>query len=140
MEPSDRIIHLRHEQEKQKQRTILYVQEQLAKKKEECKVLIQRIKFEESEQKRKVYTFRLERTEQLITKLSSRLKNLGVTEKRGRPKKAVHERYQEQRKKFTAHLKPETWTYMQSLKDAGSISNISAFIDDIVAAHQKKNR
>lgn len=140
MEPLDRRMHLRSEQERQRQRTILQVQEQLKQKKKECKELVLSIKLEESEQKKKLYTFRLERTEQLIVKISNRLKNLGITENRGRPKKAVGEHYQEQRKKFTAHLQPETWTYVQSLKASGSISNISAFLDEVIAEHQKMNR
>lgn len=47
--------------------------------------------------------------------------------------------YQEQRKKFTAHLQLRTVEYLQQLKTSGNILNISAFLDDLVSEHEKKN-
>lgn len=82
---------------------------------------------------------KLNRCNSAIAKVSSRLKNLGVEEKRGRPKKADGERYQEQRKKFTAHLQPSTIEYLQQLKANGSINSISEFLDELIESHQKKN-
>lgn len=139
MNQLDRREYLRSEQEKQKKRSILQAQEQLQQKKEERKELENQLHYAESELVKRVYISRLERNQSATVKLLSRLKNLGVVEKRGRPKKAEGERYQEQRKKFTAHLQPETVAYLQQLKADGSISNISAFIDELVAGHQKKN-
>lgn len=99
------------------------------------KQLLQTNRIEEQQ----ILTMKLNRCESAIAKISSRLKNLGLEEKRGRPKKADGERYQEQRKKFTAHLQMDTFDYLQQLKTNGAISNISAFIDELVAEHQKKN-
>lgn len=99
------------------------------------KQLLQTSNIEEN----RILTLKLDRCESAITKISSRLKNLGIEEKRGRPKKADGERYQEQRKKFTAHLQMDTLDYLQQLKANGAIANISAFVDELVAEHQKKN-
>lgn len=140
MDQFDRIEFLRSEQEKQRQRTILQVQEQLQQKKEERIKLEHQLLHAETDQEKRTYTVRLERNESICHKISSRLKSLGVPEKRGRPKKAEGEHYQEQRKKFTAHLQPDSVAYLQALKAAGTISNISAFLDELIAEHQKKNR
>lgn len=136
----DRREYLRNEQKKQRQRSILQVQEQLQQKKEERKELAQLLLHAESDHEKRTFKFRLERNKNVTEKTLSRLKNLGVTEKRGRPKKTTEERYQAKRKKFTAHLQPETVVYLQSLKANGSIPNISAFLDELVTEHQKKNR
>ena len=140
MNKFDHREYLRSEQEKQKIRSILQVQEQLQQKKEERKALEHQLLHAESDQIKRTYTFRLERNQNAIIKLLSRLKNLGVIEKRGRPKKAEGTHYQEKRKKFTAHLLPQTVEYLQTLKTNGSISNISSFLDELVTEHQKKNR
>lgn len=139
MNQFDHREYLRSEQEKQKQRSISQAQEQLQLKKDERKVLERQLLHAESDQEKRTYTFRLEHNQNVTVKILSRLKNLGVQEKRGRPKKAEGEHYQAQRKKFTAHLQPETVVYLQALKTAGSVANISAFLDELVADHQKKN-
>ena len=139
MNQFDHREYLRSEQEKQKQRSISQAQEQLQLKKDERKELERQLLHAESDQEKRTYTFRLEHNHNVTVKILSRLKNLGVQEKRGRPKKAEGEHYQSQRKKFTAHLQPETVAYLQELKTAGSVANISAFLDELVAEHQKKN-
>lgn len=139
MDQFDRIEFLRSEQEKQRQRTILQVQEQLHQKKNERMELERQLKHAQSEQEKRTFTFRLERNQNTTVKILNRLKSLGVTEKRGRPKKAEGEHYQEQRKKFTAHLQLDTVAYLQALKAAGTIANISAFLDELVVEHQKMN-
>lgn len=139
MNKFDQREYLRSEQEKQKMRSILQAQEQLQQKKEDRKELEYQLLHAKSDQEKRTYTFRLERNQNATIKLLSRLKNLGVIEKRGRPKKAEGTHYQEKRKKFTAHLLPQTVEYLQTLKNNGSISNISAFLDDLVTEHQKKN-
>lgn len=139
MDQFDRREYLRIEQVKQKERSILQTQEQLQQKKDERLEIEHQLLHAQSDQDKRTYTFRLEHNQNATVKILSRLKSLGVTEKRGRPKKAEGEHYQEQRKKFTAHLHPQTVEYLHTLKTDGSISNISAFLDELVAEHQKKN-
>jgi len=68
-----------------------------------------------------------------------RLKNLDYTEKKGRPKKELADTYKANRVKFTAHLQKENMDYVQQLKENGTIPNISAFLDELIAQHQKNN-
>lgn len=114
--------------------------ELLQVKKQEQKQLQQQLLHVASKEEEMLYSTKLDRCNSAIDKISSRLKNLGVEEKRGRPKKADGERYQEQRKKFTAHLLPETVDYLQQLKSTSAISNISAFLEELIAEHRKKER
>jgi len=124
---------------RQQQFAIQQVSEILQIKKQE-QLQLQKLLLETpSIEEKRVITMKLDRCERALAKISSRLKNLGVVEKRGRPKKAEGERYQEQRKKFTAHLQIDKLNYLQELKASGAIPNISAFIDTLVAEHQKKN-
>lgn len=139
MNMSDNRCYLREEQEKQRQRSILQAQDQLQQKKVENIELSRQLQLAQTEQEKRTYTFRIKRNESISMKILSRLKSLGVQEKRGRPKKAEGEHYQEQRKKFTAHLQPDSVDYLKALKAAGTISNISAFLDELIAEHQKKN-
>ena len=81
----------------------------------------------------------MEHTQRVIIKIQIELQKKGVTEKRDRPRKESSTTYKEQRKKFTAHLQLSTVEYLQQLKNNGSINNISAFLDELVAEHQKKN-
>ncbi|MCP1143661.1 hypothetical protein [Lysinibacillus endophyticus] len=124
---------------KQNELKILQLIQSLQHLKTERKQLLEHLTQAQTIQEKQLYTTRLQRAERSISSISSRLKKLGVEEKRGRPKKAEGERYQEQRKKFTAHLHPETVEYLKTLKVDGYISNISAFLDELVADHQKKN-
>ena len=112
--------------------------ELLQAKKQERQQLQQQLLHAVTVEEKRLYSVKLDRCNSAITKISSRLKNLGVEEKRGRPKKADGERYQEQRKKFTAHLLPETLAYLQQLKATDSIANISAFLEELIAEHRKK--
>lgn len=112
--------------------------ELLQVKKQERQQLQQQLLHAVTVEEKRLYSVKLDRCNSAITKISSRLKNLGVEEKRGRPKKADGERYQEQRKKFTAHLLPETLAYLQQLKATDSIANISAFLEELIAEHRKK--
>lgn len=124
---------------RQQQFAIQQASEMLQVKKQEQLQLQKQLHETHSIEEKRILTMKLDRCESAIAKISSRLKNLGVEEKRGRPKKAEGERYQEQRKKFTAHLQMNTVDYLQGLKASGTITNISAFIDELVAEHQKKN-
>lgn len=128
------------EQDKQRQQKIAIQQstELLQAKKQERHQLQQQSLQAVTVEEKRLYSMKLDRCDSAIAKISSRLKNLGVEEKRGRPKKADGERYQEQRKKFTAHLLPETMAYLQQLKASGSIANISAFLEELIAEHRKK--
>ena len=129
------------EQDKQRQQKIAIQQstELLQAKKQERHQLQQQSLQAVTVEEKRLYSMKLDRCNSAITKILSRLKNLGVEEKRGRPKKATGEHYQEQRKKFTAHLQLNTIDYLQQLKTNGKIPNISAFLDELVAAHEKKN-
>lgn len=79
------------------------------------------------------------RQEQALASILGRLKNAGYTEKRGRPKKEPEHSYKGSRIKFTAHLLPEQLHYMKQLQADGHIDNISAFLNTLIAEHQKKN-
>lgn len=57
-------------------------------------------------------------------------------EGRGRPQKAQGQGYQEQRIKFTAWLAPENMFYLRELKSSKKISNISGFLDTLVASYR----
>lgn len=124
--------------EKQNELKIVRLTQSLQQRKTEQKELLGQLTQAQTLQEKQLYTARLQRAERSISSISSRLKNLGVIEKRGRPKKAEGTHYQEKRKKFTAHLLPQTVEYLQTLKNNGSISNISAFLDELVTEHQKK--
>lgn len=124
---------------RQQQFAIQQASEMLQLKKQEQLQLQKQLLETNSVEEKRIITMKLDRCESALAKISSRLKNLGVVEKRGRPKKADGERYQEQRKKFTAHLQMDTVDYLHQLKANGAIANISAFIDELVAEHQKKN-
>ena len=129
------------EQDKQRQEQLAIQQatEILQVKKQERQQLKLQLQNATTMEEKRLYSVKLDRCNSAIAKISSRLKNLGVEEKRGRPKKATGEHYQEQRKKFTAHLQLHTVEYLQQLKTSGNISNISAFLDDLVSEHEKKN-
>ncbi|MDM5246431.1 hypothetical protein [Lysinibacillus sp. G4S2] len=77
--------------------------------------------------------------EQQITTILGRLKNAGYVEKRGRPKKEVSDTYKANRVKFTAHLQKNHMVYVKQLQADGQIQHISAFLDELIAAHQKNN-
>lgn len=124
---------------RQQQFSIQQAKDLLLIKKQEQRELQKQLLQTNTIEEKRILTMKLDRCNNSIAKISSRLKNLGVEEKRGRPKKADGERYQEQRKKFTAHLQMDIFDYLQQLKSSGAISNISAFIDELVAEHQKKN-
>lgn len=123
---------------RQQQFAIQQASEMLQVKKQEQLQLQKQLHEIHSIEEKRVITMKLDRCESAITKISSRLKNLGVEEKRGRPKKANGERYQEQRKKFTAHLQVDTVDYLHLLKANGAIANISAFIDELIVEHKKR--
>lgn len=129
------------EQDKQRQQQLAIQQatEILQMKKQERQQLQLQLQNAITMEEKRLYSVKLDRCNSAIAKISRRLKNLGVEEKRGRPKKATGEHYQEQRKKFTAHLQLHTVEYLQQLKTSGNISNISAFLDDLVSEHEKKN-
>lgn len=61
-------------------------------------------------------------------------------EKRGRPKKGQGQKYQEQRTKFTAWLRPETLEYCRVLKSNHHIANISDFLDTLIEEHRIQER
>ena len=128
-----------HDKQRQHEIAIQQSTELLQMKKRERQQLQQQSLNAVTIEEKKLYSLKLDRCDSAIAKISSRLKNLGVVEKRGRPKKADGERYQEQRKKFTAHLQMDTLEYLKQLKTNGFITNISAFLDELVAEHQKKN-
>lgn len=60
-------------------------------------------------------------------------------EKRGRPKKDQGQRYQEQRVKFTAWLKPENLLYVRELKTTKQIP-ISQFLDTFIEQHRNSHQ
>ncbi|RKQ12139.1 hypothetical protein [Ureibacillus endophyticus] len=140
MNLSNSTERIKLELKKQNEMKIVQLTQSLQQKKTEQKQLQEQLTQAQNIQEIQLYTARLQRAERSISSISSRLKNLGVTEKRGRPKKEASERYQDQRKKFTAHLQPETVEYLKTLKADGIISNISAFLDDLVAEYQKKEQ
>lgn len=72
--------------------------------------------------------------------LMRKLSLLGVTEKRGRPKKNDTEKYSHTRSKFTAMLLPDNLTYLKKLKDTGKINNISAFLDSLIEDHRLSHK
>lgn len=65
-------------------------------------------------------------------KLKAKLSGLGYTDGRGRPKKQDSEKYTSSRSKFTAMLLSENLDYLQELKKAKKIKNISAFLDELI--------
>ncbi|WP_342533892.1 hypothetical protein MHB40_03175 [Lysinibacillus sp. FSL K6-0057] len=77
--------------------------------------------------------------EQQMTNILGRLKNAGYVEKRGRPKKEVADTYKANHIKFTAHLQKEQLDYVKQLQSTGQITNVSAFLDELITQHQKKN-
>lgn len=76
---------------------------------------------------------------QQLTAILGRLKNAGYVEKRGRPKKEITDTYKANRVKFTAHLQQEQMVYVKELQATGQITNVSAFLDELITQHQKKN-
>ncbi|QSB12305.1 hypothetical protein JTI58_12130 [Lysinibacillus fusiformis] len=82
---------------------------------------------------------RIRHQEQQLTAILGRLKNAGYTDKRGRPKKEVTDTYKANRIKFTAHLQKEQMDYVKQLQATGQIANVSAFLDELIAQHQKNN-
>jgi len=119
---------------------IQHLQQNLANKKKELLDYKQSLANAKTENEQKTFQFRIEHTQRVIIKIQIELEKKGVTEKRGRPKKEEGTTYKEQRKKFTAHLQLFTIEYLQQLKANGTISNISAFLDELVAEHEKKEQ
>jgi hypothetical protein len=68
--------------------------------------------------------------------LQGKLTTLGITEKRGRPRKDDSEKYLTTRNKFTAMLLPNNLSYLQELKNSKKISNISSFLDSLIENHR----
>lgn len=132
-------VHYKEQLEKNQQLAIQHMQQSLADKKQELQGYKLAFTNAETEQEQKTLQFRMEHTQRIIIKIQNELQKKGVVEKRGRPKKESGTTYKEQRKKFTAHLQLATVEYLQQLKNNGSINNISAFLDELVAEHQKKN-
>ena len=83
--------------------------------------------------------FRLQQQRKIEEVILGRLKKLNYTEKRGRPKKEVVDTYKANRVKFTAHLQKDHMIYVKQLQANGQIQNISAFLDELIADHQKNN-
>ncbi|QIB27938.1 hypothetical protein [Caloranaerobacter azorensis] len=71
--------------------------------------------------------------------LKKRLLGLGISEKRGRPKKNDSEKYSTTHKKFTAMLKPENLEYLKKLKSDKKIKNISCFLDELIEKYRFDN-
>lgn len=132
-------VHYKEQLEKNQQLAIQHMQQRLADKKRQMQNYKREFATADTEQKQKTLQFRIDHTQRVIIKIQNELQKKGVVEKRGRPKKESGTTYKEQRKKFTAHLQLSTVEYLQQLKGNGSISNISAFLDELVAEHQKKN-
>ncbi len=63
---------------------------------------------------------------------------LGKRAERGRPKKALGQKYQENRVKFTAWLLPENLSYAKGLKDCKEIANVSGFLDALIEEHRNR--
>lgn len=125
--------------EKHQQHAIQHLQQNLANKKQELHGYKRSLANAATETEKKSFQFRIEHTQRVIIKIQNELQKKGVTEKRGRPKKEEGTTYKEQRKKFTAHLQLTTIDYLQQLKANCTISNISAFLDELVTEHEKKN-
>jgi hypothetical protein len=76
---------------------------------------------------------------ELTSLFSEKLARLGKrVEKRGRPKKALGQKYQENRVKFTAWLLPENVSYVKGLKDYKEIANVSGFLDTLIEEHRNR--
>lgn len=125
--------------EKQQQQVIKHLQQNLITKKQELLDYKHALANAQTEAEQKTFQFRMDYTQRVILKIQQELQKKGVTEKRGRPKKEAGTTYKAQRKKFTAHLQLATIDYLQLLKANGTISNVSAFLDELVAAHKKRN-
>ena len=70
--------------------------------------------------------------------LIEKLARLKRAKKRGRPKKAPGQGYQENRVKFTAWLLPENFSYVKELKDRKEIANVSGFLDALIEEHRNR--
>lgn len=129
----------KEQSEKYQLLAIQHLQQNLMNKKQELLEHQQALVNASTEAEQKTFQFRIDHTQRVILKIQSELHKKGIVEKRGRPKKAAGTTYKEQRKKFTAHLQLTTIDYLQHLKANGHITNISAFLDELVATHEKKN-
>ena len=130
-------VHYKEQLEKNQQLAIQHMKQNLDDKKQELQTYKRAFAKADTEQEQKTLQFRMEHTQRVIIKIQNELQKKGVVEKEVDQKESGTT-YKEQRKKFTAHLQLSTLEYLQQLKTNGSISNISAFLDELVAEHQKE--
>lgn len=129
-------------QKQEAQRNQLYMEQQLqtlTDVKQNLQDFKQQLQASSNPKLQKQLEVRIRHQEQQMTNILGRLKNAGYTDKRGRPKKEVTDTYKANRIKFTAHLQKEQMDYIKQLQATGQIANVSAFLDELIAQHQKNN-
>lgn len=120
----------------------MYIQQQLQSLqdvKQNQRDFEQQLAATDNPNRQKLLESKIRFQQQMAEKIVGRLKNAGYVEKRGRPKKEVADTYKANRVKFTAHLQTEQMDYVKHLQATGQIANVSAFLDELIAQHQKKN-
>ncbi|MFT5874694.1 MAG: hypothetical protein ACI8WT_003665 [Clostridium sp.] len=112
----------------------------LLTKLEDCKSLIKSLKKQDTSLSSGSELFHLNRILNLQLRkkkfLSEQLLNLGyITDRRGRPKKNVDDRYKSKHIRMACYFTPQNIENIKELKDQCSIDNVSSFLNELIAAY-----